>query len=126
MIKDGQIKSQVDAYHVGEFVIRYPPIMAFFSKGEQVIIPRAMQPEMLKIIHSSHLGMEKCKRRARDILYWPGMSTQIEDFVPLVVSAVFMLIATPKNHASLTLCLTNHCPKLVVTYLNSKESITSY
>ena len=25
--------------------------------------------------------MEKCKRRARDILYWPGMSAQIKDFV---------------------------------------------
>ena len=52
-----------------------------FFKGEKVIIPRTMQPEMLKLIHSSHLGMEKCKRRARDILYWPGMSAQIEDFV---------------------------------------------
>ena len=34
-----------------------------FFKGEKVI-PRTMQPEMLKLIHSSHLGMEKCKRRA--------------------------------------------------------------
>ena len=52
-----------------------------FFKGEKVIIPRTMQPEMLKLMHSSHLGMEKCKRRARDILYWPGKSAQIEDFV---------------------------------------------
>ena len=42
-----------------------------------------MQPEMLiqKLIHSSHLDIEKCKRRARDILYWPGMSSQIQDAV---------------------------------------------
>ena len=40
-----------------------------------------MQPEMLKLIHSSHLGMEKCKRRARDVLYWPGMSSQIENII---------------------------------------------
>ena len=52
-----------------------------FFKGEKVIIPGTMQPEMLKLIHNSHLGIEKCKRRARDVLYWPGMSTQIEDFV---------------------------------------------
>ena len=50
-------------------------------KGEKIIIPKAMQPEMLKLIHSSHLGMEKCKRRARDILYWPGMSSQIQNVV---------------------------------------------
>lgn len=40
-----------------------------------------MQHEMLKLIHSSHLGIGKCKRRARDILYWPGMNTGIEDTV---------------------------------------------
>ncbi len=36
---------------------------------------------MLKQIHSSHLGIEKCKRRARDVLFWPGMGAQIEDIV---------------------------------------------
>ena len=36
---------------------------------------------MLHYIHSSHLGIEKCKRRARDILFWPGMTSQIEDVV---------------------------------------------
>ena len=46
-----------------------------------MIIPKTMQPEMLKLIHSSHLGIEKCKRRARDVLYWPGMSSQIENIV---------------------------------------------
>ena len=38
-----------------------------------------MRPEMLKLIHSSHLGIEKCKRSVRDIIYWPGMSSQIHD-----------------------------------------------
>ena len=50
-------------------------------KGEKVIIPTSMRPEMLKNIHISHLGIEKCKLRARDILYWPGMTAQIEDVV---------------------------------------------
>lgn len=36
---------------------------------------------MLTLIHSSHLGVEKCKRRARDVLYWPGMNAEIEDVV---------------------------------------------
>ena len=38
-------------------------------KGEQIVIPKSMQPEMLKLIHSSHLGVEKCKRRACDVMY---------------------------------------------------------
>lgn len=36
---------------------------------------------MLKKIHESHLGVVKCKERARDVLYWLNMSTQIEEFV---------------------------------------------
>lgn len=31
-----------------------------------------MQPSMLKLIHSSHLGIDRRKRRARDIVFWPG------------------------------------------------------
>lgn len=40
-----------------------------------------MRSEILDRIHDSHLGMVKCKERARDIIYWPGMSAQIEKMV---------------------------------------------
>ncbi|XP_021359179.1 uncharacterized protein K02A2.6-like [Mizuhopecten yessoensis] len=36
---------------------------------------------MLKTIHSSHLGIVKCKSRARDTLFWQGMSSEVEDIV---------------------------------------------
>lgn len=47
-------------------------------KAAKLIIPNKMRSEMLDRIHQSHLGMVKCKERARDIIYWPGMSAQIE------------------------------------------------
>ena len=50
-------------------------------KGEKIVIPKRMQREMLDIIHSSHLGVEKCKKRARDVMFWPGMAAQIQDTV---------------------------------------------
>ena len=37
---------------------------------------------MLKKIHASHIGIESCLRRAKEILYWPGMSAAIKDHVP--------------------------------------------
>ena len=40
-----------------------------------------MRKEMLDHIHESHQGIVQCKQRARDILFWPGMSPQIEDKV---------------------------------------------
>ena len=48
-------------------------------KGEKVVIPRKMQSQMLRYIYSSHLSIEKCKQQARDVLFWPGMTSQIED-----------------------------------------------
>jgi len=50
-----------------------------FLKDEKLIIPKNMCHEMLKIIHASHMGIDKCKRRAKDLVYWPGMISQIED-----------------------------------------------
>ena len=50
-------------------------------KGERIVIPKALRQDMLKCIHNGHMGMEKCKRRARDILFWPGMNRHIEEVV---------------------------------------------
>ena len=50
-------------------------------KGEKIIVPHALRAEMLTRIHAGHLGMEKCKQRARDVLFWPGMGQQIETLV---------------------------------------------
>ncbi|XP_064392586.1 uncharacterized protein K02A2.6-like [Halichondria panicea] len=33
------------------------------------------------MVHNAHLGVEKCKRRAKDVMFWPGMAAQITDTV---------------------------------------------
>ena len=50
-------------------------------KGDRVIIPNALRKEMLKHIHASHQGQQACLRRAKDALFWPGMSHQIVEMV---------------------------------------------
>ena len=50
-------------------------------KGMKLIIPKSMQQRMLDIIHEPHLGVVKSKSRAREVIFWPGMSSQIEDKV---------------------------------------------
>jgi len=50
-------------------------------RGMRIIVPPSMRPAMLEIIHGTHLGIVKCKQRAREALYWADMSAQIEDEV---------------------------------------------
>ena len=51
-------------------------------KNHRVIIPKLMQEEVLSRIHSSHLGIESCLRKAKDVVvFWPGMRSQIKETV---------------------------------------------
>jgi transposase InsO family protein len=50
-------------------------------KGEKVVVPKSLQSDYLSCIHMGHTGVESTKRRARDILFWPGMNEDIEKFV---------------------------------------------
>lgn len=50
-------------------------------KGSKIVIPTALRKLMLKKIHVGHLGIEKCRRRARQVMYWPGLNQSISDMV---------------------------------------------
>ena len=47
-------------------------------KGCQVVVPSCLQEDFLRRLHSSHQGFESTLRRARDMVYWPGMSEDIK------------------------------------------------
>ncbi|XP_063448166.1 uncharacterized protein K02A2.6-like [Mytilus trossulus] len=50
-------------------------------KGHKIVIPTSLRALMLDKIHTGHIGVEKCIRRARDVLFWPKMSLHISDMV---------------------------------------------
>lgn len=50
-------------------------------KNTCVVVPTIMRKDMLKLIHCNHLGIDKCKARARQALFWPHMSKEIEDII---------------------------------------------
>lgn len=50
-------------------------------EGCKTVIPTTMRPEILRRIHAGHMGLNKCKARARLVVFWPGMNTDIENFV---------------------------------------------
>ena len=49
--------------------------------GKRAVVLKSLIKEMLKRIHSSYIGVEGCLRRARDCLYWPGISSDVKHYV---------------------------------------------
>lgn len=53
----------------------------FIYRGEQLLIPCRLRPEYLRVVHGGHLGITKCTERARQYMFWPGMTTDIREMV---------------------------------------------
>lgn len=47
-------------------------------KGERIIIPKTLKGDIKSRLHASHLGYDSLMRRARQTVYWPGMSQEIK------------------------------------------------
>ena len=50
-------------------------------KANAVVTPKNLRADMKARIHSSHLGAESCLRRARECIYWPGVSAEIKQYI---------------------------------------------
>ena len=49
--------------------------------NDRLIIPKQKRKEVLSQLHYSHQGIVSCKKRARECVYWPRMSADIENMV---------------------------------------------
>ena len=50
-------------------------------RGGRLVMPTIMRPEILDRLHSAHQGITKCRLRARESVWWPGLSGQLEKMV---------------------------------------------
>ena len=66
-------------------------------KGSRVIFPRVLRPEVMSKIHSSHLGIEACLRKARDSLFCPNMTGDLRDQVSQCSICSELQSQTPKE-----------------------------
>ena len=46
--------------------------------GTRIVIPQSLQREMFERIHEGHKGIVKCRALARQSIWWPRLSSEIE------------------------------------------------
>ena len=63
---------------LSQFFIVY---LLSFGSSRQNTIPSKQCQAILKQIHEGHLGLNKCKLRAKETVYWPGLNNELEDLV---------------------------------------------
>lgn len=71
-------------------------------RQNRVVIPQTLRQEMLKRLHEGHLGIEKCKRRARTAVYWPRINADIEKMVSTCDTCIKHQAKQPKEPLTLT------------------------
>ena len=64
--------------------------------GQQIFIPNAQRQEVLEELHAGNQGITKCRERAKQWLWWPGLSKQLADYNSKCVSCVQMRQQNPE------------------------------
>ena len=49
--------------------------------GSRIIVPHEMRAEMLQYIHEGHQGKERCLLRARNTVFWPKITYDIQELI---------------------------------------------
>ena len=66
----------------------------------------AMRAPMLEKIHSSHVGAEGCLRRSREVVFRPGISAEIRQYISSCDTCNDYRQDQPKNPLYHNQCLT--------------------
>ena len=56
-------------------------VNGILMRGQRMVIPTALRELMLSKLHSVHQGVTKCKERANQSVWWPGIRKNIEEVV---------------------------------------------
>ena len=71
------------------------------TKGARLLIPSTLQRKVMEQIHDGHLGIEKCMLKARESVFWPGISNDICEAVEKCgICQVSSKAAKPVGNAS--------------------------
>ena len=78
-----EVRNEVNRIALPYFPFRDELVIdeGFVCKLDRIVIPGALRKSVIETIHSTHIGIENCLRRAREYVYWPNMNAEIRDYI---------------------------------------------
>ena len=49
--------------------------------GTHIVIPKFLQDEYLRCLHTGHFGISKCQARAKSTVHWPSIDKDITNLI---------------------------------------------
>ncbi|XP_055919521.1 uncharacterized protein K02A2.6-like [Eupeodes corollae] len=77
-------------------------ILLFQSQSPRVVIPSALQPKVLTLLHQGHWGVTRMKQMARRYCWWPKVDDIIESTVAKCIACQSNANRSPKEYSSWT------------------------
>ncbi|XP_046397971.1 uncharacterized protein K02A2.6-like [Ischnura elegans] len=65
-------------------------------RGDRVVIPAALRPSVLQLLHKAHQGIVRTKRVARSYAWWPNIDKDIEIMIKSCESCALAQNSPPK------------------------------
>ena len=77
-----EFKSLKPYYSIREqLTVKQTKDVFVLCNGSRVVVPDSMRSSILQMVHETHTGITKMKAMLRGYCYWPGMNSDIEEFV---------------------------------------------
>ena len=54
-------------------------VQGLLLRGHRIIIPSKMQADIIEKLHAGHQGIAKCRRRAQQSVWWPGLGKTLKE-----------------------------------------------
>ena len=67
-------------------------------KGTCIIVPQTLYKEMIQLLHTGHLGLEKCLNRAKQSMSWPSLYDELKDLVTNCTTCLKFSVQKPTSN----------------------------
>ena len=77
--REGAMYPELKPYFASRYELSVHDGLLFYR--DRLVIPEALRADVLQSIHTGHLGLNKCRERAKVSVWWPGLSRDLENLV---------------------------------------------